>query len=49
MKHTLEVLNRLVSEHIVDDYAIGGAMGAMFYTEAVTTTDLDIFVYWLAD
>lgn len=44
MKHTLEVLNRLVSEHIVDDYAIGGAMGAMFYTEAVTTTDLDIFV-----
>ncbi len=44
MKQTLEVLNRLVSEGIVNDYAIGGAMGAMFYMEAVTTVDLDVFV-----
>lgn len=44
MKTTLAVLNRLVSEKVIDDYAIGGAMGAMFYTEVVTTMDLDIFV-----
>lgn len=44
MKNTLVVLNRLVSENVIDGYAIGGAMGAMFYTEAVTTMDLDIFV-----
>ena len=44
MKRTLEVLNKLVSEHVIDDYAIGGAMGAMFYTEAVSTMDLDVFV-----
>ena len=49
MKSTLEVLNRLVSEKIIDDYAIGGAMGAMFYTEAVTTMDLDIFVLFSDD
>ena len=33
MKKTLEVLNRLVAEGVVNDYAIGGAMGAMFYME----------------
>ena len=49
MKKTLEVLNRLVSEKVIDDYAIGGAMGAMFYVEAVTTMDLDIFVLFPDD
>lgn len=44
MKKTLEILNKLVAENVINDYAIGGAMGAMFYTEAVTTMDLDIFV-----
>ena len=44
MKKTLDVLNKLLREKIIKDYAIGGAMGAMFYAEAVTTMDLDIFV-----
>lgn len=44
MKKTLEVLNKLVTEKTINDYAIGGAMGAMYYMEAVTTMDLDIFV-----
>lgn len=44
MKKTLEVLNKLVAEKTINDYAIGGAMGAMYYMEAVTTMDLDIFV-----
>ena len=44
MKKTLGVLNKLVREKVIRDYAIGGAMGAMFYAEAVTTMDLDIFV-----
>lgn len=44
MKRTLEVLNRLVDSGTINDYAIGGAMGAMFYIEAVTTVDLDVFV-----
>ena len=49
MKKTLEVLNRLVREKVIDDYAIGGAMGAMFYVETVTTMDLDIFVLFPDD
>lgn len=44
MKRTLEVLNSMVTNRIIKDYAIGGAMGAMYYTEVVTTYDLDIFV-----
>ncbi len=44
MKKTLDVLNKLLREKVINDYAIGGAMGAMFYVEAVTTMDLDIFV-----
>lgn len=44
MKRTLEVLNRLVECKVIDNYAIGGAMGAVFYTEIVMTVDLDVFV-----
>jgi hypothetical protein len=44
MEETLKVLNDLVSRKIIDDYAIGGAMGAMFYVEPVSTFDLDIFI-----
>ena len=33
MKTALRVLNDLVAEKVIKDYAIGGAMGAMFYTE----------------
>ena len=43
MKKTLEALNLLVTDGILRSYAIGGAMGAMFYTEAMNTEDLDIF------
>lgn len=44
MKRTIEVLNELERDGIVSRYAIGGAMAAMFYVEAVTTYDLDVFV-----
>lgn len=44
MKRTLEVLNRLVECKVIDNYAIGGAMGAVFYTETVMTVDLEVFV-----
>ena len=39
MKKTLEVLNRLVAEKVIKDYAIGGAMGAVWYMEAISTMD----------
>ncbi|MBR6021109.1 MAG: hypothetical protein IK066_01670 [Kiritimatiellae bacterium] len=32
MKRAIEVLNQLVGEGILRNYAIGGAMGAAFYS-----------------
>lgn len=44
MKKTLQILNQLIEEGVISDYAIGGAMGATFYLEPVMTMDLDIFI-----
>lgn len=44
MEKTIQVLNSLVNEGALGRYAIGGAMGAMFYMEPVLTYDLDVFV-----
>jgi hypothetical protein len=44
MERTFRVLNRLVEDGVIGLYAVGGAMGAMFYAEPVSTFDLDIFV-----
>lgn len=44
MKRTIELLNELEREGIFSRYAIGGAMGAIFYTEPFLTFDLDVFV-----
>ena len=43
MKATLQVLLRLRSENKLGRFAIGGAVAASFYIEAVATEDLDIF------
>ena len=48
MKRTLSILNLLVEKSLIEKYAIGGAMGATFYTEPFTTFDLDIFVFFPA-
>ena len=44
MKEALKVLQELVADGVIEDYAIGGAMGATFYLEPVVTMDLDVFV-----
>lgn len=44
MKETLKVLNRMVRAGVVEDYAIGGAVAAIYYLEPFDTADLDIFV-----
>jgi hypothetical protein len=44
MKNALSVLNDLETKGLLGRYAIGGAMGAMFYVEPVATYDLDVFV-----
>jgi len=44
VKRTVEVLNELEKEGVFSRYAIGGAMGAIFYSEPFLTFDLDVFV-----
>lgn len=44
MKATLEVINRMQSDSVIDKYAIGGAVGATFYLEPSATLDIDVFV-----
>jgi len=44
MEKTLQVLNQLEAEGVFSRYAIGGAIGATFYTEPFLSFDLDIFV-----
>jgi len=44
MKEAIKVLNAMVKKGILDDYALGGAIGVMFYTESLHTKDLDVFI-----
>jgi len=44
LKKTLEVINELKKEGLIKDYAIGGAIGALRWTQPFFTEDLDIFI-----
>lgn len=44
MKETFKVLNRMVKAGVIEDYAIGGAIAAIYYLEPFETSDLDIFI-----
>jgi len=44
MKKALQIINKLKSEGLIEDYAIGGGVGTMYYTEPITTYDPDIFI-----
>lgn len=44
MKSTLEVINKMQASGVISRYAIGEAVGAIYYLEAITTQDIDIFV-----
>jgi hypothetical protein len=44
MKSTLQVMNELERDGVIERYAIGGAMGATFYLEPLLTFDLGVFV-----
>ncbi len=44
MRATLEVINKMQTEEVIGKYAIGGAVGATFYLEPLSTLDLDVFV-----
>ncbi len=44
MKETLKVLNQMVRGGVLEAYAIGGAIAALYYLEPFDTADLDIFI-----
>ena len=44
MKETLKLLNRMVKDGVIRQYAIGGAVAAIYYLEPFDTADLDVFV-----
>ncbi|HOK57319.1 MAG TPA: hypothetical protein PKV21_05145 [bacterium] len=44
MEKTIKVINELKKKGLINDYAIGGGIGALFYIEPFLTYDLDIFV-----
>jgi hypothetical protein len=44
MESTLKVLNELEREGVFTRYAIGGAVGAIFYMEPFLTYDLHVFI-----
>lgn len=43
MKETLQVLNQMVADGVIDGYVIGGAIAATYYLEPIDTDDLDVF------
>lgn len=44
MKDALRVLNELKEKGLIKDYAIGGAIAALRWTEPFFTQDLDVFI-----
>lgn len=45
MEDTLRVLNELETDKVITRYAIGGAIGFLFYAEPAYTEDLDVFCF----
>ena len=44
IKQVIATLNQMQTDGVIEQYAIGGAVGAIFYLEPATTLDVDIFV-----
>jgi hypothetical protein len=43
MEEALKVINQMTADGVIQKYAVGGAMAALFYIEPDTTFDLDVF------
>lgn len=44
MRKVFQLLNAMVQDGEVQNYAIGGAIAAVFYVEPFSTQDIDVFV-----
>lgn len=44
MRKTLKIINELKENKLIEDYAIGGGIAALYYIEPFLTYDLDLFI-----
>jgi len=44
MERVLQVINRMRADGVVENYAIGGGIAAIYYLEPYQTNDIDIFI-----
>jgi len=44
IRDVIAIINQMQADGVIADYAIGGAIGAIFYLEPFGTLDVDVFV-----
>jgi len=44
MREALKAINELKRKKLIEDYAVGGGIAALFYIEPFLTYDLDVFI-----
>jgi hypothetical protein len=44
MERVIQVINRMEADGVIDNYAIGGGIAAVYYLEPYETDDIDVFV-----
>lgn len=45
MEEVIQILNRMVADSVIDKYAIGGGIAAVYYLEPYETDDIDVFLF----
>ncbi len=46
MDRIIRILDEMVRERVIDDYALGGATALAYYSDNILTEDIDVFVYF---
>lgn len=49
LREVIGILNQMLVDGVISRYAIGGAVGATFYLEPVSTLDVDVFIELYAE
>ena len=44
MEKVIQVLNRMLADGVIEKYAIGGGIAAVYYLEPYETDDVDVFI-----
>jgi len=45
MEKVIEVLNRMQADGVIEKFAIGGGIAAIYYLEPYQTDDIDVFIW----